>query len=158
MSVCLDKVLSSGIFEKQIKRLIIGIDRNRNDLCTIVKICTCIFRVFVNLTDLKFCESWYENALPLLFDVPFRSFSSSNLLELNLKVQSFSNLLYLVDGRFSQLHTLIVDLNNIVYQPKHLENKVSLKRKEIRLFFAFSDENLQSETFCSLVCVGNLFL
>ena len=139
MSACLDERLSSGLFKKQIKKLIIGINRKKNDWCTAVKICTRIFSVFINLTDLIFCESSHEKAVPLLFDIPFRRFSSSSLLELNLKVQNFSTLLYLVDGRFTQLHTLIVDLNNIVYASELVEKKVTLKRKEFRLlFFAFS--------------------
>ncbi len=129
--ICLDENLSSGIFKKQIRRLIITTDRNekRKYLLAIVKMCSRIFSVFNNLTHLMFSESSYENRVPLLFDVPSRSFSSSNLLLLNIKVQSFSQLVYLVDGRFNQLHTLIIDLINPAYTTKLIENKVSFKRK-----------------------------
>jgi len=127
--MCLDESLSSGIFKNQIRRLIITTDRNKNYLLSMVKMCSRIFSVFNNLTHLMFSESSYENIVPLFFDVPFRSFSSSNLLLLNIKVQSFSQFVYLVDGRFNQLHTLIVDLINPADSTELIENKVSFKRK-----------------------------
>ncbi|CAF5144328.1 unnamed protein product, partial [Rotaria sp. Silwood1] len=65
-------------------------------------------------THLTFSESSFENIVRLLIYVPFRSFSSSNLLVLNIKVQSFSQCLYLLDGRFSQLQTLYVDLAKVL--------------------------------------------
>ncbi|CAF2668538.1 unnamed protein product [Rotaria sp. Silwood2] len=71
-----------------------------------------------------FSEASHENFVPLLFDVPSRSFSSSSLLVLkNIKVQHFSQLLYVFDGRFSQLHTLIIDLINNVLSTDLIENK-----------------------------------
>ena len=92
--------------------------------------CSRIFSVFINLTHLMFAgESLYEKTDRLLFDFPSRSFSSSNLLVLTIKVQSISQFIYLIDGRFSQLHTLIVDLVNIVFWPDLIENKVSFTRK-----------------------------
>ncbi|CAF1082880.1 unnamed protein product [Rotaria sordida] len=109
-----DKNLSCGIFKKQITRLIITIDEKKKDLFTKVKICSCIFSIFINLTHLTFSESSFENIVRLLIDVPFRSFSSSSLLVLNIKIQSFSQCLYLLDGRFSQLQTLYVDLAKVL--------------------------------------------
>ncbi|CAM4820746.1 unnamed protein product [Rotaria magnacalcarata] len=114
---------STGIFKKQITRLIIATPRKKKDSFTIVKICSCIFSIFNKLTHLTFSESSYENFVSLLFDVPSRSFSSSSLLVLNIKVQHFSQLLYVLDGRFSQLHTLIVDLINNVLSTDLIENK-----------------------------------
>ncbi|CAF4810828.1 unnamed protein product [Rotaria sp. Silwood1] len=85
--------------------------------------CNCIFSIFNKLTHLRFSESSYENYVPLLFDFPSRRFSSSSLLVLNIKIQHFSQLLYVLDGRFSQLHTLIVDLINNVLSTDLIENK-----------------------------------
>ncbi|CAF4944653.1 unnamed protein product [Rotaria sp. Silwood1] len=79
-----------------------------------VKICSCIFSIFINLTHLTFSESSFENIVRLLIDVPFRSFSSSSLLVLNIKIQTFSQCLYILDGRFSQLETLYVDLAKVL--------------------------------------------
>ncbi|CAF3775611.1 unnamed protein product [Rotaria sp. Silwood1] len=74
----------------------------------------CIFSIFINLTHLTFSQSSFENIVRLLIDVPFRSFSSSSLLVLNIKVQTFSQCLYILDGRFSQLETLYVDLAKVL--------------------------------------------
>ncbi|CAF3791442.1 unnamed protein product [Rotaria sp. Silwood1] len=109
-----DKNVSCGIFKKQIRRLIITIDKNKKDLFTKVKMCSCIFSIFINLTHLTFSESSFENIVRLLIDVPFRSFSSSSLLVLNIKIQTFSQCLYILDGRFSQLETLYVDLAKVI--------------------------------------------
>ncbi|CAF3368229.1 unnamed protein product [Rotaria sp. Silwood1] len=118
-----DESLSSGIFKKQITRLIITTPKEKNYWLTIVKMCNCIFSIFNKLTHLRFSESSYENYVPLLFDFPSRRFSSSSLLVLNIKIQHFSQLLYVLDGRFSQLHTLIVDLINNVLSTDLIENK-----------------------------------
>ncbi|CAF4849303.1 unnamed protein product, partial [Rotaria socialis] len=71
----------------------------------------------------KTARRLFTDFVSLLFDVPSRSFSSSSLLVLNIKVQHFSQLLYVLDGRFSQLHTLIVDLINNVLSTDLIENK-----------------------------------
>ncbi|CAF3540478.1 unnamed protein product [Rotaria socialis] len=118
-----DERFSTGIFKKQITRLIITTPRKKNNSFTIVKICSCIFSICNKLTHLTFSESSYVDFVSLLFDVPSRSFSSSSLLALNIKVQHFSQLLYVLDGRFSQLHTLIVDLINNVLSTDLIENK-----------------------------------
>ena len=44
------------------------------------------------------------------FDMPFPTVTSSNLLELHILVDHFNDLLYLLDGRFNQLHTLNVNI------------------------------------------------
>jgi len=117
--------------------------------------CSRIFSVFINLTHLMFSESSYEDIVWLLFDFPSRSFSCSSLLVLNIKVQSFPQFLCLLDGRFNQLHTLIVDMNNPVCSIELVQqNKVSFKRKEIFIFFVFIRKNCKSEVFCSIMCLG----
>ncbi|CAF1119644.1 unnamed protein product [Adineta steineri] len=118
-----DKRFSTGIFKKQITRLIITTPKDKNYWFTIVKICSCIFSIFNKLTHLIFSESLYENYVPLSFYFPSRSFSSSSLLVLNIKIQHFSQLLYVLDSRFSQLHTLTVDLINNCISTDLIENK-----------------------------------
>ncbi|CAF2399966.1 unnamed protein product [Rotaria sp. Silwood2] len=128
-----DQRLSSGIFKNQIIRLIIGINPNENDLETVENICTDIFTVFTNLTHLIFCDANYNNIVRLLFDFPCPRFSSSSLLLLNIKVQNFSQCLYILDGRFNQLHTLYIDLANIHPPDEEIENK--RKIANLKCFF-----------------------
>ena len=61
--------------------------------------------MFTNLQSLSFGPSsnCYQR---FSFDMPFPTVTSSNLLELHILVHDFKDLLYLLDGRFNQLHTL----------------------------------------------------
>ena len=126
----LDKRLSSGLFKNQITRLVIGVDRNQNDLKTMENICNRIFTVFSNLTHLIFYESSYNNIVRLLFDFPSPKLSSSTLSVLNIKVQSFYMCLYLLDGRFNQLHTFYIQLAHIHCPDEGIENQVSFRKKQ----------------------------
>jgi hypothetical protein len=56
------------------------------------------------------------------------TFRSSTLLKLNIKVHCFDDFLYLLDGRFNQLHTLYVDLARI-YCSDEIKNQVCFTRK-----------------------------
>ena len=129
--MCLDKSLSSGLFKNQITILVIGIDPNQKDVLTMLNICNCIFTVFSNLTHLIFYDISYKNNVRLILDFLPPRFSSSTLLVLNIKVQTFDSCLYILDGRFSQLHTLYIDAIKIDFSNNEIENQVSVKRKEI---------------------------
>ncbi|CAF5120884.1 unnamed protein product, partial [Rotaria magnacalcarata] len=85
-----------------------------------------IFTVFINLTHLTFYDAAYENNVRLLFDVPFPTFSSSSLSVLNIKVQTFDVCLYILDGRFEQLHTLDIELANLFPPLEEIENQRKL--------------------------------
>jgi hypothetical protein len=65
----------------------------------------------------------------LYFDFLPSTFSSSTLLELNIKVKTFTDCLYLLDGRFNRLHTFYVDVVNIYPQDEEVEKQVSFTRK-----------------------------
>ncbi|CAF4842747.1 unnamed protein product, partial [Rotaria sp. Silwood2] len=125
-----DEILSSGIFKNQITTLFTTIHNNNNNddydemLLSTRNIFDYIFIFFTNLIDLTFYESSYKNRLPLYFaDPPSHTFRSSTLLKLNVRIQSFDDCLYLLDGRFNQLHTLYVDLTSI-HRPNHIQNQV----------------------------------
>ncbi|CAF4065283.1 unnamed protein product [Rotaria sordida] len=118
-----DERLISSIFKNQITKLIISIDSNKKKLYTMKNICNYIFTVFINLTHLIFYDVSYINNARLLFDIPSSSFSSSSLLVLNIKVQTFDICLYLLDGRFDQLHTLNIELANIFRPSREIENQ-----------------------------------
>ncbi|CAF4259708.1 unnamed protein product, partial [Adineta steineri] len=115
--------------KNQITTLFITIHNNYdnyvNMLLSVTKICNNIFTVFTRLITFVLFES-YINSVRLTFDHPlYSNFRSSTLLKLIISVHSFDACLYLLDGRFDQLHTLYVDLAYI-YPPDEIENQGDL--------------------------------
>ena len=140
MCIYLDNKIFSRVLKKQIRRLVLTVVSDKYDLLLLLKMCCRIFCVFKNITHLTFSESSYQNIHRLLFglDDVSRYFTSSTLCVLNIKVQCFSLFLYLVDDRFNQLHTLIVDVTNPVFTREDMANKVCSKTKSISsIFFWF---------------------
>ncbi|CAF4605006.1 unnamed protein product, partial [Rotaria sp. Silwood2] len=119
----LDEKLISSIFKNQITTLTIAIDPDKKVWSTMENICNQIFTVFINLTHLIFCDASYKDNVRLLFKIPSPNFSSSSLLVLNIKVQTFDVCLYILDGRFEQLHTLHIELANTSSPSKEIENQ-----------------------------------
>ncbi|CAF1939336.1 unnamed protein product [Rotaria magnacalcarata] len=73
---------------------------------------TDVFTMFINLQYLKF----YPSSLAfhgLIFDKSLPTFVSSTLLELHVNVHSFTDCLYLLDGRFKQLRNCHVNIFHI---------------------------------------------
>ena len=58
-------------------------------------------------------------------NLPHRSCTSSTLTKLNVFVHSFDDCLYLLDGRFESLSTLIIEITGGVDSMSNRENKVS---------------------------------
>jgi hypothetical protein len=97
---------------------------------SLLNICTDILTIFTHLITLVMRESSYNHYLRLCLydDHPFfSSFRSSTLRILNVRLLTFRDCLYLLDGRFDQLHTLIVDLAN-VRPPEEVQNQVSFTK------------------------------
>jgi hypothetical protein len=97
-------------------------------LSSVRNIYNSIFTVFPRLITLILLESTYSNCVRLSFHdspIPCRF---STIRELNIKVHSFGDCLELLDGRFDQLHTFIVDLVHI-RSPRETKNQVSFIRK-----------------------------
>ncbi|CAF0887525.1 unnamed protein product [Rotaria sordida] len=63
-------------------------------------------------------------------------FTSSNLLELHVGVNYFTDILYLCDGRFNQLHTLYVNVYQIQYPNLIIDN--TKKRPNLKCFSLYS--------------------
>jgi hypothetical protein len=122
----LDVNLLSDLFKNQIIKVIITInfDNNLKHYPTMRYISNHIFTVFQKLTDLIFLESSHQTIVELPFIYPPINFCSSTLLVLNVKIMSFDTCLCFVDGRFNQLHTLIVE-SACIYRSKNLANQVS---------------------------------
>ena len=158
--LCLDKKLKCSIFKNQITTLIIEIDPYKAELWTLNDICNRIFSVCKNLTHLIVYESSYKNGVPLFFDLPSPKLSSSTLLVLNIKVQNFFMCLYLLDGRFNQLHTFHIELINIHPPREAIENQVSSRKNEFtfEFIFVFLEKNSESQVFFFIMCCGNVGL
>jgi hypothetical protein len=64
---------------------------------------------------------WYQY---LSFDISPPTVISSTLLELHVCLTKFSDCLYLLDGRFNQLHTFHVNVEFITSSRSIINNKV----------------------------------
>ncbi|CAF4071255.1 unnamed protein product [Rotaria sordida] len=107
-------IVFARINRSQISSLVIDISKDeehiavlKNDVNNIVF--SKIFTMFINLQYLSF-GPWTNLRPPSLFEMPYPSAISSNLLELHICGTFFTDLLYLLDGRFNQLHTFHVNI------------------------------------------------
>lgn len=120
-----------------------------------------IFRVFKKLTHLTFTESSYQNLIGLSFPYPSSNFSSETLLVLNTKVANFDICLYFLDGRFKQLHTLIVESESI-YSTGRIPNQVSFHLNRTNRicfdFVLFVGKYLNNEAFFFVLLSDNKLL
>ncbi|UJR26414.1 hypothetical protein I4U23_007746 [Adineta vaga] len=112
-----DEILSVGIFKNQVEVLSLTCYRDEDYLemlSLVANIFEYIFPLFMKLKCLILHESSYRDRVRINFDDSLiLSFRSETILILKLNVQAFDDCLYLLDGRFHQLHTLIIDLLNI---------------------------------------------
>ena len=98
--------------KNQISALVIDISTNEIQSFPVddnAIIFTHIFTMFTNLQYLNFCSS-SRGHQRLLFRTPPLTVISTNLLKLHVYLDAFIDCLYLLDGRFNQLHTLYVDI------------------------------------------------
>ncbi|CAF4173351.1 unnamed protein product [Rotaria socialis] len=98
-----------------------------------------IFNTFSNLQYLNFYAStiWSER---LSFANPCPSINSSTLLELHIRLMSFSGCLYILDGRFNNLHTLHVDIRFVYASDLRNNNQEKLPIPNIRCFSLYCSE------------------
>ncbi|CAF4505026.1 unnamed protein product, partial [Rotaria sp. Silwood2] len=87
------------------------------------------------LRDLTFCEQLSNQGLPIsIFKLPSTSCMSSTLTKLKIDVNTFDDCLYLLDGRFEYLSTLIVDIVKISISRSKIDNtKKLIKLKHFSL-------------------------
>jgi len=125
-SVYLDESFLIRIFKNQILSLAIDIDKceqpdSIKDINTFIY--TQIFTAFSNIQYLKFDSSFGYHQLSFDFSPPI--VFSSTLLELRVIVDSYADCLYLLDGRFNQLHTFYVTICSLVPGLPIINNEVS---------------------------------
>ena len=72
-------------------------------------------RIFILCTNLKYLDLDFNDFSlsfePLLTGLPSTTCCSSSIVHLRIKMHNIDDCLYLLDGRLSQLHTLIIKLD-----------------------------------------------
>jgi hypothetical protein len=83
-----------------------------------------VLTMFTNLEYLELGPSsdWHQR---LSFDISHPTVSSSILSELHVYVSSITDCLYLLDGRFPQLHTFHVKIGRIFSSTLTINNEVN---------------------------------
>ncbi|CAF3369713.1 unnamed protein product [Rotaria socialis] len=83
-----------------------------------------IIKIFTSLQYLNFCPSsiWYSRVSLKVFT---ENLASSTLLELHVTVNNFDDCLFLLDGRFNQLHTFYVNVTDMQSSQKTINNMVN---------------------------------
>ncbi|CAF4191905.1 unnamed protein product [Rotaria magnacalcarata] len=107
-------------FKDQITHIRVKISdeiRNESRLQLLTDIYNCIVTLIANLKylDLGVKDNYFFRR-PFLGDLPSTTFSSSSIVHLNIKMNDFDDCRYLLDGRLTQLHTFVVNLDYI-YDP-----------------------------------------
>ena len=96
-----------------------------------VKILTDIYiQIFGIFTNLKYLDLDGNDCCPfsgsLLTGLSFRTCFSLSIVHLRIKMQNIDDCLYLLDGRLSQLHTLIVNLD-------YIHDPVNIRRRSQKI-------------------------
>ncbi|CAF3380934.1 unnamed protein product [Rotaria socialis] len=119
-------------FKDQIKHLSVKISdeiRNELRLKLLTDIYNCIFALVSSLKylDLGVNDNYFFRR-SLLSGLSSTTFSSSSIVHLNIKMNNFDDCRYLLDGRLTQLHTFIANLDYI-YDPVLMRVNPSKIRK-----------------------------
>ncbi|CAF4192963.1 unnamed protein product [Adineta steineri] len=96
---------------------------------TSLDIFTMILSLCQRLTYLNFCQVFsYRNSFISIYKLPQTSCSYSTLIELKINVATFNDCLCLLDGRFDSLSKLTINVRNIKYERKEINNKTKLSK------------------------------
>ena len=130
--IFLEKSSFIHAFKHQITHLTVKISdeiSNELKLKLLIDIYNCIFALITNLNylDLDVNDNYFFPR-SLLTGLSSTTFSSSSIVYLCIKMNDFHDCRYLLDGRLSQLHTLIVSLDYI-YDPVMMRVNPSKMRK-----------------------------
>ncbi|CAF5201183.1 unnamed protein product, partial [Rotaria magnacalcarata] len=98
-----------------------------------------IFTTLSNLQCLSFCpSSTWNNLLSFVNSSP--GINSSTLLELDVHLVCFSDCLYILDGGFSNLHTLHIDIKCIKSSDLTDRNQGTLSIPNIKCFSVYCEQ------------------
>ncbi|CAF1272437.1 unnamed protein product [Rotaria sordida] len=102
----------------------------RDTILRLFGVCTYVLTMCTNLLCLKFhpySDIYVDFSERLSFEsIKSASFFSSNLMELHINVDDFTDCLYLLDGRFQQLRTFYVDIRLFTPPSQAIINKKEL--------------------------------
>ncbi|CAF0910860.1 unnamed protein product [Rotaria sordida] len=139
-----DDIVFTRLNKRQISSLVIDISKDEKHISILKKdvnkiIFTQIFTMFNNLQYSTFGPSsmWHQQ---FSFDMPSPSVISSNLLELRIRVTYFTDLFYLLDGRFNQLHIFHVNIMSIERTSSTIHTGEKLPN--LRCFSLYSDTDI----------------
>jgi hypothetical protein len=129
--LCLENSHLDCICKSHITTLTITIAENKMiplTLDTMNIVCNHVSTMFNSLTCLKF-HPYSDLYIDCIERLSFESgevtrFFSPNLKELHINVEKFTDCLYLLDGRFKQLHTLYVNVQYCTRPSSLIINKV----------------------------------
>ncbi|CAF1445879.1 unnamed protein product, partial [Rotaria magnacalcarata] len=130
--IFLEKCSFIHVFKDQITHLSVKISdeiRNELRLKLLTDIYNCIFALIANLKylDLSVNDNYFLRR-SLLSGLSSTTFSSSSIVHLNIKMNNFDDCRYLLDGRLTQLHVFIANLDYI-YDPVLMRVNPSKIRK-----------------------------
>ena len=125
----LDNIVFTRINKSQISSFVIDITEDKEHLAAFKKdvneiVFSKIFTMFINLQYLSF-GPWSNLQGPSLFEMPYPNVISSNLLELHICQPFFTDLLYLLDRRFNQLHTFHVNTIYFLFTNSPIHSRVN---------------------------------
>ena len=124
-----DDLILRNLLSKQITHLSIDITKTaENDPIVAAKIFSSILSLCKRLIVLNFCDIFpTRKCWPILFHLPTPSYMSSTLVKLKINVASFFDCLYLLDGHFDCLSTLIINVADVYNPVIDLGRSVSIK-------------------------------
>ncbi|CAF2006009.1 unnamed protein product [Rotaria magnacalcarata] len=133
---CLTSIDKNQILEFVIKHTRYGKVNLWKDINS--RILAHIFTTFSNLQYLNFRASSISSE-QLSFVNPYPGINSSTLSELHIRLISFSDCLYILDGRFNNLHTLDVDILSITASDLRNNSQEKLPILNIRCFSLYCE-------------------
>ena len=123
-----NKTLRCLLIDK-IKHLVVEIEDETTIELFYENIFSLILSLCKQLVDLSFIEWLPKRRMSIsIFKLPKTSCVSSTLTKLEIRINTFDDCLYLLDGRLEFLSTLIVDIGKISISRSNIDNTVSRKR------------------------------
>ncbi|CAF1534040.1 unnamed protein product [Rotaria sordida] len=142
-----------NIYKNQITSFIIRFNNKSQRLLSdsLRVIFTSIFKIFTNLDYLNFTANLVDHQqISFGFSSP-PSIVSMNLLKLNINVNCFNDCLYLLDGRFENLHTLCVRISRINADETTINNKKILFKLKYFSLTSDASTNVYDELIVPLI-------
>jgi hypothetical protein len=117
------------LLSQQITHLNIDIkNANKESFQITSKIFVLILSLCKKLIELNFCDLFFERKhWNLISCLTATSLTSSTLTKLQINLQTFTQCLFLLDGNFECLTTLIIHVELIYYPIRRIDNTVCIR-------------------------------